>query len=147
MYHCQLLQRWTVFHLYLSPTSAFCLFLSLQHVFSLIVLFSLLCRDGLSPFSVSQQLSVVYFLTLISASIHSCFLSRTLVLSATWLAEDLATSTPPKPTKARRFLLPFVFCSDSPPNGTIRTRAEEHMHQVVMWQTVTDLWMSKVILL
>ncbi|XP_029299499.1 protein tyrosine kinase 2aa isoform X3 [Cottoperca gobio] len=29
---------------------------------------------------------------------------------------DLVTSTPPKPTKARRFLLPFVFCSDSPPN-------------------------------
>ncbi|XP_054873868.1 focal adhesion kinase 1-like isoform X4 [Amphiprion ocellaris] len=31
---------------------------------------------------------------------------------------DLVTSTPPKPTKARRFLLPFVFCSDSPPNET-----------------------------
>uniref|UniRef100_A0A3Q1IIG4 non-specific protein-tyrosine kinase n=1 Tax=Anabas testudineus TaxID=64144 RepID=A0A3Q1IIG4_ANATE len=30
--------------------------------------------------------------------------------------KDLVTSTPPKPTKARRFLLPFVFCSDSPPN-------------------------------
>ncbi|KAM9838708.1 protein tyrosine kinase 2aa isoform 1-T1 [Aulostomus maculatus] len=29
---------------------------------------------------------------------------------------DLVTPTPPKPTKARRFLLPFVFCSDSPPN-------------------------------
>ncbi|XP_014905875.1 focal adhesion kinase 1-like isoform X3 [Poecilia latipinna] len=29
---------------------------------------------------------------------------------------DLATSTSPKPTKARRLLLPFVFCSDSPPN-------------------------------
>ncbi|XP_024920779.1 focal adhesion kinase 1-like isoform X1 [Cynoglossus semilaevis] len=29
---------------------------------------------------------------------------------------DSVTSTPPKPTKARRFLLPFVFCSDSPPN-------------------------------
>ncbi|XP_071355353.1 protein tyrosine kinase 2aa isoform X1 [Trachinotus anak] len=29
---------------------------------------------------------------------------------------ELVTSTPPKPTKARRFLLPFVFCSDSPPN-------------------------------
>ncbi|XP_062265627.1 protein tyrosine kinase 2aa isoform X4 [Platichthys flesus] len=31
---------------------------------------------------------------------------------------DLVTSTPPKPTKARRFLLPFVFCSDSPHNET-----------------------------
>ncbi|XP_047238966.1 protein tyrosine kinase 2aa isoform X7 [Girardinichthys multiradiatus] len=31
---------------------------------------------------------------------------------------DLVTSTSPKPTKARRFLLPFVFCSDSPPNET-----------------------------
>ncbi|XP_072303981.1 protein tyrosine kinase 2aa isoform X1 [Eucyclogobius newberryi] len=29
---------------------------------------------------------------------------------------DFETSPPPKPTRARRFLLPFVFCSDSPPN-------------------------------
>uniref|UniRef100_A0A8C4ENK1 Protein kinase domain-containing protein n=1 Tax=Dicentrarchus labrax TaxID=13489 RepID=A0A8C4ENK1_DICLA len=33
----------------------------------------------------------------------------------------IVTSTPPKPTKARRFLLPFVFCSDSPPNGILET--------------------------
>ncbi|KAJ4927646.1 hypothetical protein JOQ06_015453 [Pogonophryne albipinna] len=32
---------------------------------------------------------------------------------------DLVTSTSPKPTKARRFLLPFVFCSDSPPNALL----------------------------
>ncbi|XP_077937569.1 protein tyrosine kinase 2aa isoform X8 [Gasterosteus aculeatus] len=31
---------------------------------------------------------------------------------------DLVTSPPLKPTKARRFLLPFVFCSDSPPKET-----------------------------
>uniref|UniRef100_A0AAX7W1I8 non-specific protein-tyrosine kinase n=1 Tax=Astatotilapia calliptera TaxID=8154 RepID=A0AAX7W1I8_ASTCA len=35
--------------------------------------------------------------------------------------KDLVTSMPPKPTKARRFLLPFVFCSDSPPNGILET--------------------------
>ncbi|XP_058474648.1 focal adhesion kinase 1-like isoform X2 [Solea solea] len=29
---------------------------------------------------------------------------------------ELVTSTSPKPTKARRFLLPFVFCSDSQPH-------------------------------
>lgn len=55
--------------------------------------------------------------------IHSlCFISLSLWSSfPTSLAEDLVTSTPPKPTKARRFLLPFVFCSDSPLNGMLRS--------------------------
>lgn len=50
------------------------------------------------------------------------FLSHSLVLFPARLAADLVTSTPPKPTKARRFLLPFVFCSDSPPNGILGSR-------------------------
>lgn len=53
--------------------------------------------------------------------IHSLlfFSSHTVDLFPAQLAEDIVTSTPPKPTKARRFLLPFVFCSDSPPNGIL----------------------------
>lgn len=53
--------------------------------------------------------------------IHSrcLFPLQTLVAFAARLAADLVTSTPPKPTRARRFLLPFVFCSDSPPNGIL----------------------------
>lgn len=73
-------------------------------------------------------LSFTYFLsplTLLTSPfcthIHSnCFFPlQTLVVFPAWLAADLVTSTPPKPTRARRFLLPFVFCSDSPPNGTL----------------------------
>ena len=67
-------------------------------------------------------------LSSVLTSIHSgfCFflffLSHSLVLFPARLAADLVTSTPPKPTKARRFLLPFVFCSDSPPNGILGSR-------------------------
>lgn len=55
------------------------------------------------------------------ARIHSrcLFPLQTLVAFAARLAADLVMSTPPKPTGALRFLLPFVFCSDSPPNGIL----------------------------
>lgn len=61
-----------------------------------------------------------------------------------WSA-DLATSTAPKPTRARRFLLPFVFCSDSPPNGTRGSHwppsAEGRILRLVVWQQfMTQLW-------
>lgn len=81
-------------------------------------------------FTPSSLLSFVYFLlsplpqpltSPLCTRIHSrcLFPLRTLVAFAARLAADLVTSTPPKPTRARRFLLPFVFCSDSPPNGIL----------------------------
>lgn len=51
-------------------------------------------------------------------SIHVFFHCQTPVVFSR-LAADLMTSTPPKSTRARRFLLPFVFCSDSPPSGIL----------------------------
>lgn len=55
-----------------------------------------------------------------STHIHSHFFSHCQTPAVfSRLAADLMTSTPPKPTRARRFLLPFVFCSDSPPNGIL----------------------------
>lgn len=120
--------------------SNYCLFLSfhfLQHLFFLSLIFFLSFLSSLIVFSsvgtVSLSFSLAYFclppLPLVSLTsplrtLHSlpftlfCFF-HTLILFPTWLAEDLVTSTPPKPTKARRFLLPFVFCSDSPPNGIL----------------------------
>lgn len=106
--------------------SAFCFFSPLTRFFPHhnLIVFS-------SVGTASPSLSVIHFVPAFFClhlfpssfctltSIHSCFLSHTLILSPALLAEDLVTSTPPKPTKARRFLLPFVFCSDSPPNGIL----------------------------
>ncbi|CAL9691571.1 unnamed protein product [Knipowitschia caucasica] len=73
----------------------------LRHVFPLIV------RDVLLRVPAAV---FVYFLT---SSIQPF---THFSLSVVRLVQDFMTSTPPKPTKARRFLLPFVFCSVSPPN-------------------------------
>lgn len=104
--------------------SAFCFF-PLLLIFPIIIsLFSPLLGQPLplrhplcSCFLLFTSSPLIFLHSL--TSIHSCFLSHTLILSPALLAEDLVTSMPPKPTKARRFLLPFVFCSDSPPNGIL----------------------------
>lgn len=58
-------------------------------------------------------------------------------------------SVPPKSTRAQRFLLPFVFCSDSPPNGISTLNellVEERIHHITMiclhcsLKPVAEIW-------
>lgn len=107
------------------------------------------------PFSCVIFCSLPAFITLFWPTLFACFFSVTLLfppLSSihvsfhcqtpvvfSRLAADLMTSAPPQPTRARRFLLPFVFCSDSPPTG-ILWHSSDHR-----WRNAsTKLWCGKL---
>lgn len=97
---------------------------------SLFLLFDLLCLHPSLP-------SLLVLFTPLT-SIHVFFHCQTPVVFSR-LAADLMTWTPPKPTRARRFLLPFVFCPDSPPNG-ISWHSSDHR-----WRNAsTKLWRGKI---
>ena len=108
------------------PTSVFFFLIVFLSVGTTAPSLSLISRPLCSGFHMFTSSSSSHLPSALT-SIHSwfCFLfflSHSLVLFPARLAADLVTSTPPKPTKARRFLLPFVFCSDSPPNGILGSR-------------------------
>lgn len=130
---------------WLQPASSSLYFHILQHLFLLsftlfISLFSSLLGLPLPSFSlflslISTILSFVSIVSLVSLHSHAyslCFVSHFVLLFPTWLSEDLVTLASPKPTKARRFLLPFVFCSDSPPNGIL---SPDWMFRKRSWST------------